>query len=577
MARGPFTEMSDGQFIDFLKRKYNGMNLAELKRADSKVYNQIMMRDLQVSLNNKGIVVRSRRPSGALKYASDIDLKNLVKKKYNGLTLTGLEDADGSLTIELRNRGILEELVENKVLVRKSKPKGLYSRADDDKLIQLAAGYRGKTISDVENGGGNGLIDELRKRKLIGRAESEAGLIRRVVKNRFKGMSNKRFAEYIEENHNGDTLTNIAQGDKAVYREIKSRELDESLIKKGVLVRKKTAKGKFSNMADEELLDYFRENYSGRTPSYCQKHGSRPYFLLSKRGLVDQLVDEGVLVTKRVGYTTMSNKSFIEYVRENCSGISLPELIDIRAQGIWNEANKRGLLEKLLEEGTLVKVDRSKYGSLKDQEFIELIKNNYSGLRITELIKKDSVAVKELRKRDLVEQVVNMGILMKRGYKNKALDPAYLIEQDPTARTIASLVGLTDNVGDIANILVQFWPHRFPSAAELAKSLPKAIARIGHHLQPFTLGETRGFYQRLGSVPRRVYAALDDLLYGIFVDQYQVPFNENPEKTIIDIKKFTHGEEKISSLANRVLGYYKQVYEFDVPGHGKIGNRRRSA
>ncbi|HIH51436.1 MAG TPA: hypothetical protein HA250_03700, partial [Nanoarchaeota archaeon] len=43
-----------------------------------------------------------------------------------------------------------------------------------------------------------------------------------------------------------------------------------------------------------------------------------------------------------------------------------------------------------------------------------------------------------------------------------------------------------------------------------------------------------------------------------------------PEGTLEELEKFASEKNGVSKLAHRVLDYYKQVYEFAIPGHGGL-------
>ena len=144
------------------------------------------------------------------------------------------------------------------------------------------------------------------------------------------------------------------------------------------------------------------------------------------------------------------------------------------------------------------------------------------------------------------------------------------LQNNPSARAISSLVDSPERAGDIAEILVGLWPKRFPSALELSKSLPGAIKHIGHSLHPFSMDKARGFYEDAYAVPREIKYVLDDILYNIAIDQYQVSFSKNPEKTLQELGDFASQDNGIKKLAERVLNYYKEISSFSIPGHGTL-------
>ena len=144
------------------------------------------------------------------------------------------------------------------------------------------------------------------------------------------------------------------------------------------------------------------------------------------------------------------------------------------------------------------------------------------------------------------------------------------LNENEEAKKISSLITVTENVVDVAEYLSQLWPDRFPTAFELTKYLPGAVKRIGYSLHPFTMEKARGFYQHTQTLDIATKGALDDLLYKIAVEQYQIKFNLNPEDTMEELKGFSKEKNGISSLAKKVLEYYKSACEFSIPGHGRL-------
>src|SRR3989344_3175300 len=144
------------------------------------------------------------------------------------------------------------------------------------------------------------------------------------------------------------------------------------------------------------------------------------------------------------------------------------------------------------------------------------------------------------------------------------------LNENEGAKKISSLITVTENIVDVAQYLSKLWPDRFPSAADLVRSLPSAVKKIGYSLQPFTMEKARGFYQHTQTLDIATKGALDDLLYKIAVEQYQIKFNLNPEDTMEELKGFSKEKNGISSLAKKVLDYYNSVYEFSIPGYGKL-------
>ena len=77
-------------------------------------------------------------------------------------------------------------------------------------------------------------------------------------------------------------------------------------------------------------------------------------------------------------------------------------------------------------------------------------------------------------------------------------------------------------------------------------------------------------YQKDFVVSKEVRYSLEEILLNILINEYQQPFNTNPKRTILEIKRFAIKGSSVSGLANRVLNYYSSVSEFSIPGYGTL-------
>lgn len=144
------------------------------------------------------------------------------------------------------------------------------------------------------------------------------------------------------------------------------------------------------------------------------------------------------------------------------------------------------------------------------------------------------------------------------------------LQETPQASDVGSLVTVTENVGDVAEVFVQLWPERFPSAADLARSLPSAVQRIGYSLHPFSMDKARWLYDKLRTTSREVQYALGDILFQIAIDQHQQQFNDDPQGTLKDLSEHAKARNGFGKLAKRVYRHYKEVAGFNIPGHGRM-------
>lgn len=152
--------------------------------------------------------------------------------------------------------------------------------------------------------------------------------------------------------------------------------------------------------------------------------------------------------------------------------------------------------------------------------------------------------------------------------KSKSLKK--FIAGNKEAAAIVSIASQPEYAVEVVNILMRLWPESFPSAAQLAKSLPGAVKRIGYSLSPFTLETARDVYEKTRSLPNKARYSLDELLYSIAVEQYQLKFNQKPEEAMAELRVFARERGGISKLVRKVLKFYQEIYDFKIPGYGSL-------
>jgi len=177
-------------------------------------------------------------------------------------------------------------------------------------------------------------------------------------------------------------------------------------------MKKYKTRGELPSMSNNELVAYIRENHFGQT--LTQFNGFRVDKIARKRGLMPLLIEEGIIIRKKDYrlYTTRSDDQLIELARRNSSGSNIRTFIQ-ENPGLYDEVNKRKILDKLEQEGILVR-GRRKDGVLKnksDEEFVNYIKDKYQGETITAVARKDSIAYSEIQRRGLKVMFFEEGVL----------------------------------------------------------------------------------------------------------------------------------------------------------------------
>ena len=299
-----FADMSDNDFIEFIKQNYKGMSTSELRKKDVGTLQRIYKNGLLEKLNNFNIIASGKRANGFFKKMSNDELVSFVTENYRGYTILDIEGKDHTALANVRHRGLLENLVETGVLIRVNSFRKYTSMTNNELIEYASKNYKGKTISEVEYNGGAGFIHFIRRKKLLDTFVKKGILIRAYSKiNRFKDISDKNFINYLRKNYKGSTLTELAHKHKSIYRIIKSRGLDDELVNKNIIIRNGTANGKFSKMTDEELIEFVKENYNGKRIVDLQIGHNRVYELVRKKKFIDKLVNEGILIRLRPDYS----------------------------------------------------------------------------------------------------------------------------------------------------------------------------------------------------------------------------------------------------------------------------------
>ena len=82
-------------------------------------------------------------------------------------------------------------------------------------------------------------------------------MMRKRPRGFFPNMSDEEIMTYIEENHRGKNLREISKSkDGQVYEIACNRNLIDTLVEKGFLIRNGKKKGFYGNMSDDEVVNY---------------------------------------------------------------------------------------------------------------------------------------------------------------------------------------------------------------------------------------------------------------------------------------------------------------------------------
>jgi len=229
----------------------------------------------------------------------------------------------------------------------------------------------------------------------------------------YSEMSDDELLANITENHRGKSITEFRLDCWGAYDVTRERRFMDKLVKSGIIMRKATKRGFFSDMSDEELIDYITEKYIGRTLG--DLHRNRAIYIARKRGLVDGLVKKGVLIrSHRYNFfLQITDEELIDYISRQHNGKKIIEFQE-KDNRAYKTARERRLLDKLVENGVLVRKSRAGYFfRMEDGELIDYIVKTHKGKTLTEFSKDDSRAYEHARRRGLINNLLKEGVLLR--------------------------------------------------------------------------------------------------------------------------------------------------------------------
>lgn len=119
---GYFSKMTDEGLIEYVGKNHLGKSLSAF-REDSQAYNVAKERGLSDKLVDEGILIRAKRPSGFFKRMTDEQVIDYVKERYKGNTLSELKKKDNGAYRGTIERKLVDRLVDDGILIRKINPR----------------------------------------------------------------------------------------------------------------------------------------------------------------------------------------------------------------------------------------------------------------------------------------------------------------------------------------------------------------------------------------------------------------------------------------------------------------------
>jgi hypothetical protein len=299
---GFFKKMTKRQLTDYVRENHYGKSLKEFEDADQSACNTARELGLINSLVEERILIRKQKISGFYTGMNNEQFKEYVTANYKGRTLEEFRMENGSASHYARERGLVSQLVDSGVLIRKARAKSFFGSMTKKQFVAyVKEHYAGKTLSEFSDTDG-AACNQARKRKVIGKLVSQGILIRKRTHGKFSRMTKKELKNYILKEHRGDTMEEFRTNSPGAYDLAREQGLVEDFVERGIITRKKKPNGYFNAMSDEEIKSYVRENYQGKTITYFAKKDSAAYNKAREKGMVKDLVEAGILIEAKTKY-----------------------------------------------------------------------------------------------------------------------------------------------------------------------------------------------------------------------------------------------------------------------------------
>ena len=322
---GFYSGMTNEEFYDFAKRNCKGMGLTEFGKNNRGAYDVARERGLIGRFVEAGILVRGKEPNGFYSGMTYNQFCRFIKENHQGGSITEFIKSNGSAYNIAHERGWIDNLVEEGILIRKIKkcekkrPYMFYSKISDDELYDyVKKNFNKKTISELSDSDSMA-YRVTNKRGLIGRFVNDGILIRKKntpenIKSMgfFSKMGKKELGKYVNDNHKGKSITEFYRDDGSAYDNVLREGMIDELVKDDVLVRKKTH-NRISSETMEEIIELLKE--SGK--SYKEIGRIKKINDKTIRKMLDNAIKNGILDPR---YKRPNGQLYLENVRNESIG-----------------------------------------------------------------------------------------------------------------------------------------------------------------------------------------------------------------------------------------------------------------
>ncbi len=319
--------MSDEELRKHYKDNFDGMKRDEIRKADSGFYDVLYRRGL---IDMVPTVKRPRRNWSAM---SNDELMQMHREKFEGMTRTQISRLDSVFVRIMRRRGLVHHIPTK----TGKEPKGpeeqreWASKSNDEIEQYYKEHYDGMKSSEVSriDSGFHGAITKRRMHHIFPKNPRA-----------WKSMPDSELADIYKESYGGMTRVELSQSHGGLYAELRKRGMLHIVATKGGEHRKRRM---WSQMSDDEIKGYFMENYKGVFIKELMKIDSKFYQILRERGLMDIVPRTN---REKRDWSIMSDDDVLQYYEDNYPGTTRGYL-HRKDSGLYLALTERNLLHKV--------------------------------------------------------------------------------------------------------------------------------------------------------------------------------------------------------------------------------------
>ena len=206
----------------------------------------------------------------------------------------------------------------------------------------------------------------------------------------WKNMSNDKLKEYCNDNYAGMSRNEVQKIDGSFYQVIGNRGLLNELIESKIKPRRE-----WKSMSNDELKEYYHENYAGMSRSEVAKADSSFYMIVIEK----KLFDEGLTESKHRDWQSKSDEELKQHYHDNYSGMNRSEVQKIDGS-FYQVIGNRGLLDELIERKLI------DWEGMSDEKLEEHCQENYSGMSRSEVQRECKGFYNIILKREIADKLI---------------------------------------------------------------------------------------------------------------------------------------------------------------------------